>query len=80
MIVLFSDDETLFETVELAIDRAVPVRRETDAQSYLSSSDNPFHHPTAIIVDCRCDSYPPLEVIDRVLQQLRSVPVLAVGW
>ncbi|HKK49431.1 MAG TPA: sigma 54-interacting transcriptional regulator, partial [Alkalispirochaeta sp.] len=78
MIVLFSDDETLFETVELAIDRAVPVRRETDAQSYLSSSDNPFHHPTAIIVDCRCDSYPPLEVIDRVLQQLRSVPVLAV--
>lgn len=78
MIVLFSDDETLFETVELAIDRAVPVQRETDVQSYLDVSEYPFHHPTAVIVDCRSDSYPPLEVIDRITQRLRLVPVLAV--
>ncbi|MFW5828499.1 MAG: sigma-54-dependent transcriptional regulator [Alkalispirochaeta sp.] len=78
MIVLFSDDDTLFETVELAIDHAVPVQRETDVQSYLTMSEDPFHHPTAVIVDCRSDSYPPLEVIDRIVESLRLVPVLAV--
>ena len=78
MIVLFSDDETLFETVQLAIDHAVPVQRETDVQSYLNMSEDPFPHPPAVIVDCRSDSYPPLEVIDRIMQRLRMVPVLAV--
>lgn len=78
MIVLFSDDNVLFDTIQLAVDRAVPVQQENDPERFLKRQKRSFHHPIAIIVDCRTDSATALAVIDRVSAQLRSVPIIAV--
>ncbi|MEX2444949.1 MAG: sigma 54-interacting transcriptional regulator [Alkalispirochaeta sp.] len=78
MIVLFSDDNVLFDTIQVAVQRTVPVQYETDVRRYLSWIESSFHHPTAIVVDCRSNSGSPLAVIDEISSQLRSVPVIAV--
>ncbi|MFW5694043.1 MAG: sigma-54-dependent transcriptional regulator [Alkalispirochaeta sp.] len=78
MIVLFSDDPFLFDTIQVAIDRAVPVQQETDVHRYLSWIDAVPHEPAAVVVDCRTDSFPALDIIDHVGRRQRLVPIIAV--
>jgi two-component system response regulator PilR (NtrC family) len=78
MIILFSDDNVLLSTVELAVNRAVPVQREEDVRRYLDWIETSFQEPTAVIVDCRKDSGKALAVIDDLSLRLRSVPIIAV--
>ncbi|MFO8042925.1 MAG: sigma 54-interacting transcriptional regulator [Alkalispirochaeta sp.] len=78
MIVLFSDDKVLFDTIQVAVNLVVPVQQENDPERFLKRQKRSFYHPIAIIVDCRTDSTTALAVIDRVLSQFRSVPVIAV--
>ena len=78
MIVLVTDDHDLHESLEVAMDGAVVVRREDDVATYYRWARASMHHVLAVVVDCRGDVPRCLDALDGLGRLHRTVPLLAV--
>jgi two-component system, NtrC family, response regulator PilR len=78
VIIILSDDKLLLDALNVAIDEAIPVRQETDPDRYIRWARTSPHHVSAMIVDCRTDSFDALTTIDRLGRLHRTTPLVAV--